>query len=188
MTLRIKDIMKLKGIKQAHLAVTLDISPGYLSLLMNNQRNPSPAMLSRIAKALEVNVPDLFVTDDAEMSGFREPQVAPITMTQHDADRLCRALGVTAKHPSFYDLSLSAPAFALTKGDRLAVDLNAKPSPGDLVIATVMDPHNASGSTSVYRWLEQWLLPSDPTETPVKMSDDGAASIVGRVCGIARAL
>ena len=187
MNLRIKEIMKLKAVRQARLAEMLDISPGYLSLLMNNQRNPSPLMLTRIAEALEVEVPELFATSEPTATGFREPDVTPIDMTRHDAERLCKSLGIKAKHPAFYDLNTSALAFGMVAGDRLAIDLVGSLENGDMVMATITDGSQEKARTAIYRWFDPWLISTEPLAAPTRMEGSGNVAIVGKVCGLSRA-
>tara|TARA_R110002020_G_scaffold474099_3_gene704525 strand:+ start:983 stop:1549 length:567 start_codon:yes stop_codon:yes gene_type:complete len=188
MNLRIKEIMKLKAVRQARLAEMLDISPGYLSLLMHNQRNPSPLMLTRIAEALEVEVPELFATADPTANALREPDATPIDMTRHDAERLCKSLGIKAKHPAFYDLNKAALAFGMVSGDRLAIDLNGSLENGDMVLATITDGSQEKAQTAIYRWFDPWLISPDPLAAPAKMDSSGNVAILGKVCGLSRAL
>lgn len=60
---RIKEVRIKKHVSLKHLSEQTDISRAYLYDLENNRRvNPSIRILSDIAKALEVNVKDLFYT------------------------------------------------------------------------------------------------------------------------------
>lgn len=57
--LRIREILKLKGITAKELAARLDISEGALSATLNG--NPTLERLNAIASALGVEVSELFV-------------------------------------------------------------------------------------------------------------------------------
>lgn len=57
--LRIKDLCREKGITQGELARRMDTTPSLLSSAL--KRNLSVAYLERIAKALDVEIADLFV-------------------------------------------------------------------------------------------------------------------------------
>ena len=53
-------LRKKKGYSQLTLSFLSDVSKTYLSDVERGSRNPSVATLSRIAKALEVNLEELF--------------------------------------------------------------------------------------------------------------------------------
>ncbi|MCC5910052.1 MAG: helix-turn-helix transcriptional regulator [Clostridiaceae bacterium] len=55
----VKRIMELRGISAKDLAMKLDISPTYLSYVMNDKRKPSFDMLEKLAEALNVSLADL---------------------------------------------------------------------------------------------------------------------------------
>lgn len=54
MKLRLKQILSERNLKQRWLVEQLDLSPGYVSHLVNNQKLPSPALLSQIAEVLDI--------------------------------------------------------------------------------------------------------------------------------------
>ncbi len=57
---RIVFLRKKKGYSQLTLSFLADVSKTYLSDVERGSRNPSVSTLSRIAKALEVNLEELF--------------------------------------------------------------------------------------------------------------------------------
>ena len=59
--LRVKEIVKQKGLTMVKVAEMLDIHPVNLSTALNG--NPTLSTLSRIAEVLEVEVADLFERD-----------------------------------------------------------------------------------------------------------------------------
>ena len=59
--LRIKEVLKLKNIKQQQLADQLGVSKVTVSYWCNNQTNPSLETLSQIAKILKVKIASLIV-------------------------------------------------------------------------------------------------------------------------------
>lgn len=68
-TLRIKQLVKEKGMTMAEVARKLGVNPVNLSSAIN--RNPTLSTLSKIAEVLEVEVVDLFERDNkASVSGF----------------------------------------------------------------------------------------------------------------------
>lgn len=62
--LRIKEVLKAKGITAKELAVKIGISEGALSLAING--NPTVETLDKIASALGVEVPELFVPSSSK--------------------------------------------------------------------------------------------------------------------------
>lgn len=68
-TLRIKQLVKEKGMTMAEVAKKLDINPVNLSSAVNG--NPTLSTLTKIAEVLNVEVIDLFERDNkASVSGF----------------------------------------------------------------------------------------------------------------------
>ena len=67
---RIKQELKKQGISQKELALKMDVSPQYINQELNGK--PSILSLERIAKALNVNVVDLFEPNPDGASGFIE--------------------------------------------------------------------------------------------------------------------
>jgi len=63
MRLLIGPILKRKGVAQTKLADALGLSPGYVSLLVSNKRQPSHDVLLKIADFLGVTLNDLMVED-----------------------------------------------------------------------------------------------------------------------------
>lgn len=67
--LRLKELIKLKGTTGKELALKVDITENALSLISNGKRQPRFELLVEIAKALDVDVRELFVPtkeDDQE--------------------------------------------------------------------------------------------------------------------------
>ena len=73
MTLRIREICKVKGIDMADLAGILGITPNTLSRNING--NPTLETLEKIANALNVKITELFEVDsDTELTALVEHQ------------------------------------------------------------------------------------------------------------------
>ena len=62
MKLRLGRILRERGVKQVTLAEMVDTTQGYVSRLISGAQLPSPAMLTRIADALDVPVSALIAT------------------------------------------------------------------------------------------------------------------------------
>lgn len=62
----IKKIMKVKGVSAKGLAEKLEITPTYLSYIMNDKRKPSFDMLQKIADALEITIHLLLAENTTE--------------------------------------------------------------------------------------------------------------------------
>lgn len=59
----IRKAMELKKIESKELAEMLEVSPTYVSYLLNDKRKPSMKLLSKLADILEVRVADLMEDD-----------------------------------------------------------------------------------------------------------------------------
>jgi len=55
----IRELRIERGVRQAELARTIDCHPKHLAKVEYGTRNPSPVLLRRIARALDVTVEDL---------------------------------------------------------------------------------------------------------------------------------
>lgn len=60
---RIREIRKLKGLKQSELAELIDIDPKHMSKLECGRCFPSFDLLGKIAQKLDKSVSDFFVTE-----------------------------------------------------------------------------------------------------------------------------
>lgn len=61
----LKKSMFLKGYNLSQLAVEIDVSLSYMSLIMNGKRNPSAKLAKKIAEILEVEIEELFIFDES---------------------------------------------------------------------------------------------------------------------------
>ena len=59
--MRIKELLKEKGVTQKELAKRMGISDGAVSQILGGQYSPKLDTLQRIAQALEVDVAELFI-------------------------------------------------------------------------------------------------------------------------------
>lgn len=59
--LRIKELLKEKGISGKQLAQILNVTENSISLILNNKRQPRFETLIEIAKVLDVDIRDLFL-------------------------------------------------------------------------------------------------------------------------------
>lgn len=64
--LRVKEILKAKGMTAKELAGILNVSEGSLSQTIRDGANPSLQTLDKIASALEVSVAELFEASSSE--------------------------------------------------------------------------------------------------------------------------
>lgn len=66
--MRIKEIIKEKGLTVAEVANRMGVVAPALSRVING--NPTVEMLQRISNVLGVHITELFTTDDSTVSGF----------------------------------------------------------------------------------------------------------------------
>ncbi|ODM45544.1 hypothetical protein A9320_27740 [Ruegeria sp. PBVC088] len=181
MTLRIKHYLRQANLTQAELAAKLDITTGYMSNLAQGKRVPSPQMLQRIAEALGVRVSDIM---EEPATGFEEAPVQFEDIPMSDVRAICRALGITAGQPTICVASRSAPAFAVSKGDKIVADLSGPFEAPGLVLATFVE--NGAGRTELCRNAPPWLIRSETSDEPTRVNGNGDVAIVARVAGIYR--
>lgn len=181
MKLQLKDALANAGLKQAKLADKLGISPGYMSLLVNGERKPSPALLERMADELDITVGELY----GEQQGFAEGAATPFHPKSTDRAQWAALLDNRDHRQTMYRLTGDAPAFHMMKGDLLVVDMRRPAIRNEIVIATEV-LEDGTGITSVRRWLEPWLTPGTPGAEPLMIDDSGAASILGVVRAVWR--
>lgn len=67
MALRIKEILKEKGMQVSELAILIDLSPQNLSKLINEKSKPSIETFERIAEKLNVELWELFTESTSTM-------------------------------------------------------------------------------------------------------------------------
>ena len=57
---KIKDLRKIKGMSQEELAFEADLDRTYINSIENGKRNVSLVNIEKLAKALKVNIKELF--------------------------------------------------------------------------------------------------------------------------------
>lgn len=60
--LRIKDLLKEKGITSKEFSERLEVTPATVSNIANGNHFPKPELLRKIAEELEVDIRDLFIS------------------------------------------------------------------------------------------------------------------------------
>lgn len=179
MNLRIKELLREKGMRQTELAAILGKTEGYISNLSSGRRQPSPALLQELAAALDVRVPDLFA--DHQPNAMQEDGATFIATPEASLRQMCRLFATECNTPALYASTETVLAFGLIAGDKMLVDLNCTPAVGDLVVATLTDTDTGSTETALFRWADPWLIPGHTKNAPVAISDDGRAAILAVV-------
>lgn len=175
--LNLKPLLTERDMTQTQLAEQVGVSRGYMSLLVNCQREPSPALLVKLATALEVEVGDLFLSPGPRYSF--EDEAAPFIASDRDKDVWQALLTPSSPSQLTYVITADAIGFGLLKGDILAVDLNRVAVDGDIVLAT--EQVDGGGKTTVRKFLAPWLVSGNPSEPPAKLDDSGDQAILGIV-------
>ena len=92
--LRIKDLLKEKGITSKELAGNLDMPEPTLSRIIKERRQPRFEVLQKIADHLEVEVWQLFRGSDKAVNGFVEYQGTLYRIqTKKDLEELLKKMG-----------------------------------------------------------------------------------------------
>ena len=70
--LRIKELIKLKGITSKELANRVEVTPASISNIINGNSFPKPELLISIANVLDVDVKELFISTKTStpLNGF----------------------------------------------------------------------------------------------------------------------
>ena len=56
---KVKKYRKTRGLTQVQLAVTIDISPSYMSAIEQSQKFPSLKVLQKIARTIKIDIKEL---------------------------------------------------------------------------------------------------------------------------------
>ena len=82
--LRLKELLKEKGVTGKELAEKVDITENAISMIINNKRQPRFELLLEIAETLDVDIRDLFNstknTDTEKIYVLREGAYLPVGM------------------------------------------------------------------------------------------------------------
>ena len=71
--LRIKDLLRERGVTSKDLAERLEVTPATVSNINNGNHFPKPELLKKIAEVLNVDIRELFYsTKDSDLNGFVE--------------------------------------------------------------------------------------------------------------------
>lgn len=80
--LRLKELLKEKGISGKELAEKVDVTPASISNIVQGNSFPKPDLLKQIAEALDIDIRELFIsTKNAETQtiyALREGNYVPI--------------------------------------------------------------------------------------------------------------
>lgn len=200
---RIRAQRKLAGLTQVELAKTVGVARVSLTQWENGDTSPKGENLLKLAKALNTS-PDWLVTGKGDPStGISAPELEPapighrmiplINEVQAGSWReICD--NFQASEMLLTDLDLSPSAFALTirgesmlpdyrDGDRVIIDPNVRPTPGDCVVAI-----NGSNAATFKKYRERGvdangetvfeLVPLNP-DYPTLRSDIEKIDIIG---------
>lgn len=187
MALRIADILRERKIAQARLADGADVTPGYLSEVINGKKVPSLAVLTRMADWLEVPVSALFDSGAAEpdrSQGFGEPAATPFAAPRSVTDLIQRAMPGTRTFAT-YQMGRAVLGFGLLPRDILVVDLGRRPTDGDVVLANRVDQELGTAETMIARLSHGLLLADQPLENPLPSDADDVA-VLGVIAGSLR--
>jgi len=189
MKLDLKPHLKRMKLTQAELAERVDISPGYLSLLVSGKKKPSLKVLENIASTLQLSPGELYDEPPLRPPGFREAEAEPFRHSgQNIGISLARILAPNAKKAETYTVKRAAVNFGMAPGDLLITDIGAEPADGDIVLVNRYDPETDASTTLIRCWASPWLVgdPQDP-EPLMKLSDDDQnIALLGVVRGVAR--
>lgn len=70
MELRIKEILKTRGLNISQLALMVGLTQSNMSLILNGKSNPQLNTLERIATALDIPIQELFAAPNSDFYGL----------------------------------------------------------------------------------------------------------------------
>jgi transcriptional regulator with XRE-family HTH domain len=73
--LRIKELRKMRGLSQEQIADIVDLDPKYISFIECGRNAPSLETMDGIARALEVEIKDLFEFAHLQAGGVRVEEI-----------------------------------------------------------------------------------------------------------------
>lgn len=178
MKLRLASLIKKAGMTQTALADSVDVSRSYMSLLVSGQRDPSPALLQRMADALNVTVSELF---EGQPEGVADnPAVEPIKSLPKNLQDIADAFNHGDSAPMFYTANRNALAFGILTGDILVVERNSKRRAGDIALVNNVD-ETGHGTMMLCKIFGDWMLPADPSKNPVELGKSRDIEVLGIV-------
>ncbi len=72
---RIKELRKIKGLSQEQLSIQVDVDPKYISFIECGRSAPSLETMENIARALEVEIKDLFEFAHLQAGGVKVEEI-----------------------------------------------------------------------------------------------------------------
>lgn len=181
----LKDILQDRQISQTAFADALKISRGYMSLLLNGKRDPSPALLEQMADVLQLHIGQIFEGTSPAATGFAEDGVAALGMPDGQKSQLLASLGIKSRTASLMEAKRSFPDLLIAQGDRLGVELRYDLRPNDLVVLNVLDD-DGNATTTIARWLEPWYVFADGHTPPMRADNSGQIAIMGKIVAASR--
>lgn len=183
MKLRLKEVLSDKGMRQAAVAEKAEITPGYMSLLVNGERSPSPDLVTRLATVLGVPVSELM--EAPPQPGFAEEATA-FAPTGPKETTIADLFKTKSKRVELYRMKKAAATLALLPDDILGVDRARPAKPGETVLVSQWHD-DGSANTFTAIWAQSVLVPGDPVMPPVKYDEeDQSIGILGPVVGMVR--
>jgi transcriptional regulator with XRE-family HTH domain len=72
---RIKELRKIKELSQEELSIQVDVDPKYISFIECGRSSPSLETMENIARALGVEIKDLFEFDHLQAGGVKVEEI-----------------------------------------------------------------------------------------------------------------
>lgn len=178
--------LRKAGITQAELARRTGMGQPFLSGIKAGDKGVSLENILKMIEATGLSGDDFFVREDGP-PGLSEPGAVPWDVPADRQRALTRALGLRPESPLWREVRENLPHLLLRVGDAVLVDLNGTADPGDMVLATELDPETGEAATFVRRWLPPYLVTGGPDDVPARTDDDaGSGAILGKVLAVVR--
>jgi transcriptional regulator with XRE-family HTH domain len=184
MTLALKKILSERGIKQSALADELEISRGYMSLLLTGKRAPSPALLERLADYLDLPIGSLFDGEEDARGSIGRSSIKHLRIPMPQIHAALRALDIRGHSVDLMEMTETLAGFNLEEDDRVFVDREYELQINDLVVLELLLEGKLWRRT-VVRYVKPWFVTHSNNE-PALHSDRKELRVLGKVIAATR--
>lgn len=170
-------------------------------ILSGGSKNPTLSTLTAIANVIGLSLDEIAQLGTSEVdhssTGATTPDLPPRfeqdvvpwrpRLQGSSIDIIAQVMSSRCKSPQIWRARRSFPLAGILAGDLVVIDSAGAPQPGDLVIATYVDPALTESRTLIRVWADSFLMPCDADDRmPIRIDARGYTRIMGVVAGVSR--
>lgn len=170
-------------------------------ILSGGSKNPTLGTLTAIANVIGLTLDEIaeLGSPNPGAKSLDGPPAEPVAQFDQDAapwrpkfhgssiDIIAQVMSSRCKSPQLWRARRSQPLAGILTGDLLVIDASGAPQPGDLVIASYVDPSLSESRTLIRVWADSLLMPCDADDrTPIRIDARGYTRIIGVIVGVSR--